>query len=108
MLEEACWLCLQVRLHRQGVDIRGLTVAGNNTGIGETRKEELRGSCESLGIDLARCVALDEAELQDNPTVWWNTDLIQSIVTEYVHKWDIDAVSSLFPTTIIYMLWECH
>jgi hypothetical protein len=66
------------------------------------RKEELRGSCESLGIDLARCVALDHAELQDNPMVWWNTDLIQSIVAEYVQKWDIDAVSSLFPTSIIY------
>jgi hypothetical protein len=26
MLEEACWLCLQVRLHRQEVDIRGLTL----------------------------------------------------------------------------------
>ncbi|OBT50408.1 hypothetical protein VE04_08251 [Pseudogymnoascus sp. 24MN13] len=76
-------------------DVRGgllVMSTGNNTGIGETRKEELRGSCESLGIDLARCVALDEAELQDNPTVWWNTDLIQSIVTEYVHKWDIDAI----------------
>jgi len=64
------------------------------------RKEELRGSCASLGIDLARCVALDHAELQDNPKVWWNTDLIQSIVAEYVQKWDIDAVSLsfLFPS----------
>lgn len=64
------------------------------------RKAELRGSCASLGIDLTRCVALDHTELQDNPKVWWNTELIESIVAEYVKKWDIDAVScSLSPVS---------
>jgi len=65
---------------------------GNNYGIGDLRKEELRGSCEALGIHASRCIALDHPELQDNPKVWWNTDLIEDIVREYVKKWDVDAI----------------
>jgi hypothetical protein len=38
-------------------------------------------------------VALDVPELQDNPKVWWDTDLIQKLVAEHVKKWSIDAVS---------------
>ena len=30
--------------------------------------------------------------LQDNPKVWWDTDLIAKIVEEYVKKWKIDAI----------------
>lgn len=65
---------------------------GNNYGIGDLRKEELRGSCESLGIQASRCIALDNPELQDNPRVWWNTDIIEGIVKDYVKKWAIDAI----------------
>ncbi|ODA81357.1 hypothetical protein RJ55_04322 [Drechmeria coniospora] len=65
---------------------------GNNDGIGETRKKELLGSCAALGIDSSRCVALDHPELQDNPKLWWNTTLIESIVGEHVAKWDINAI----------------
>ena len=54
----------------------------------------MAGSCKSLGFHEQRCVAHDRPELQDNPRVWWDTDLIKSIVAEYVRKWDIDAVSS--------------
>jgi len=67
---------------------------GNNYGVGEMRKLELKGSCEALGIDATRCVALDRAELQDNPKVWWNQTAIVSAVKEYVDKWKIDAVSN--------------
>lgn len=66
---------------------------GNNYGIGEKRREELKGSCESLGIEASRCVALDHPDLQDNPKIWWNTDLIQKIVADHVKEWGIDAVS---------------
>ncbi|GKT46119.1 N-acetylglucosaminyl-phosphatidylinositol de-N-acetylase [Colletotrichum spaethianum] len=66
---------------------------GNNYGIGEKRKQELKGSCDALGIDPSRCVALDHPKLQDNPTVWWDTALIQSILEDYVRKWDVSAVS---------------
>ncbi|KAK3937562.1 hypothetical protein QBC46DRAFT_392503 [Diplogelasinospora grovesii] len=65
---------------------------GNNYGIGELRSKELKGSCQSLGINVERCIALDHPDLQDNPKVWWDTALIESIVHEHVQKWDIDAI----------------
>jgi len=65
---------------------------GNNYGIGETRKQELRASCASLGIDGGRCVALDDPSLQDDPKAWWDTDLIQKHVAQHVKKWSIDAI----------------
>jgi len=30
--------------------------------------------------------------LQDNPKLWWDTDLIAKTVEEYVKKWKIDAI----------------
>ncbi|KAH8913116.1 LmbE-like protein [Coniochaeta sp. PMI_546] len=65
---------------------------GNNYGIGELRTSELKGSCQALGINAGRCIALDHPALQDNPKLWWDIDLIESIVHEYVKKWDIDAI----------------
>ncbi|KAK4238976.1 hypothetical protein C8A03DRAFT_14601 [Achaetomium macrosporum] len=65
---------------------------GNNYGLGETRRQELQGSCQALGIHSQRCIALDHPELQDNPRVWWNTGLIEGIVREHVKKWKIDAI----------------
>jgi len=65
---------------------------GNNYGLGEARVQELHGSCKALGIHRDRCVALNHPELQDNPKVWWNTDLIESVVREHVSKWKIDAI----------------
>jgi N-acetylglucosaminylphosphatidylinositol deacetylase len=35
---------------------------------------------------------VDHPGLQDNPKVWWDTKLIESIVHEHVKKWEIDAV----------------
>ncbi len=65
---------------------------GNNYGIGETRKKELKGSCEALGIDSERCVVLDEKDLPDNPKLWWDEDIIMSQVKQYIKKWKIDIV----------------
>ncbi|OAA34143.1 N-acetylglucosaminyl phosphatidylinositol deacetylase [Metarhizium rileyi] len=72
----------------------GLVVmsTGNNYGLGETRRKELLGSCEALGIDTSRCVALDHPDLQDNPKVWWEEAKIKSILKEYIEKWNIDAI----------------
>jgi hypothetical protein len=70
-----------------------LTDIGNNYGIGEKRKLELKGSCASLGIHPERCVALDLADIQDNPRVWWDEKVIESNVRAYVEKWHADAVS---------------
>ncbi|KAK5652914.1 hypothetical protein OQA88_9393 [Cercophora sp. LCS_1] len=65
---------------------------GNNYGIGEMRKQELAGSCKALGIHEHRCIALDHPELQDNPKVWWDTNLVAKIVHEHVLKWQVDAI----------------
>lgn len=32
-------------------------------------------------------------ELRDDPVAWWDGDLVEEIVREYVHKWSIDLVS---------------
>ncbi|OLN95495.1 putative vacuolar protein sorting-associated protein TDA6-like protein 2 [Colletotrichum chlorophyti] len=65
---------------------------GNNKGIGDTRKQELKGSCHALGIDPLRCEALDHPDLQDNPKLWWSASAIQPILKDYVRKWKIDAI----------------
>lgn len=65
---------------------------GNNYGIGETRLQELQGSCTALGIHPKRCIALNHPELQDNPKVWWDADLLQGIVHDHVKQWKVDAV----------------
>lgn len=72
---------------------------GNNYGIGDLRKTELVASCNALGIESSRCIALDNPQLQDNPKAWWDTELIQSIVRQYVDAWEVDAVS-LFAVNI--------
>ncbi|KAM4064956.1 glcNAc-PI de-N-acetylase domain-containing protein [Hirsutella rhossiliensis] len=66
---------------------------GDHYGIGAKRRQELKGSCVALGIDLSRCEALDHPDLQDSPSVWWDTAKIQSIIKDYVRKWDVDAVN---------------
>ncbi len=68
---------------------------GNNYGIGEKRKAELKGSCKALSIDSGRCLALDNPDLQDNPKVWWDEAAITAVVKEYVSKWKVDVVSHL-------------
>lgn len=67
---------------------------GNNYGLGGTRAQELQGSCKVLGIHQERCIVLDHPELQDDPRVWWNTDLIEALVQEHVNKWEVDVVGS--------------
>jgi len=75
------------------------SLTGNNYGVGEMRKVELKGSCDALGISPDRCVALDQKDLQDNPKVWWSEDAIIADVKEYVEKWKVDLVSIGFSTT---------
>jgi N-acetylglucosaminylphosphatidylinositol deacetylase len=82
-------------------------MVGNNYGLGETRKKELGGACNVLGIDRQeRCVVLDKKyhslclswwrltgrELQDNPDLWWDTDVVENVIEEYVKRWKIDSI----------------
>lgn len=76
--------------------------------MGDLRRTELAGSCRALGIDDKRCVALDHADLQDNPKVWWNTDLIAGIVHDHVQKWEVDAVGCSFSFFLRpHLVWSC-
>ncbi|CAF2180853.1 unnamed protein product, partial [Rotaria magnacalcarata] len=38
---------------------------GNSNGLGSMREKELNESCQQLGIDLSRCLALNLTDLQD-------------------------------------------
>ncbi|KAK3987464.1 hypothetical protein QBC44DRAFT_331271 [Cladorrhinum sp. PSN332] len=81
-------------LDRSKHTVGGLLVMslGNKYGKGETRGQELKGSCKALGIHFQRCVALDHPDLQDDPGVWWDTGLIENFVHEHVMKWEVDAI----------------
>ncbi|KAK4160646.1 putative deacetylase LmbE-like domain-containing protein [Cladorrhinum sp. PSN259] len=81
-------------LERNKNTVGGLLVmsTGNNYGKGETRAQELKGSCQALGIHFQRCIALDHPDLQDDPKKWWNTDLIENFVHEHVKRWEADAI----------------
>ncbi|KUJ08279.1 putative GlcNAc-PI de-N-acetylase [Mollisia scopiformis] len=65
---------------------------GNNYGLGDVRKVELKGACGILSIDDDRCEALNRPELQDNPKKWWDEHEIIAAVKEYVEKWEVDAI----------------
>ncbi|KAE8153967.1 LmbE-like protein [Aspergillus avenaceus] len=73
---------------------------GNYRGLGDLRRSELQRSCAELGITVERCVNVDHAELQDDPHKWWNEDLIEEIVAEYVKKWNVDLIFTFDPSGI--------
>lgn len=56
----------------------------------------MTASCAALAIWDKHCDVLDVPELQDDPNVFWPHEKILKIVKDYVHKWEIDAVSSSF------------
>ncbi|KAE8440633.1 hypothetical protein EG329_007017 [Mollisiaceae sp. DMI_Dod_QoI] len=65
---------------------------GNNYGLGDVRKLELKGACQVLGVAEDRCESLNRPDLQDNPKKWWSEKAIISAVKEYVEKWHVDAI----------------
>ncbi|KAF2670324.1 putative N-acetylglucosaminyl phosphatidylinositol de-N-acetylase [Microthyrium microscopicum] len=64
--------------------------SGNNYGIGETRKAEAKEACKRIGA--AECVVLDRKDIQDNPKVWWDQDVIKKVVKEKIKEWQSDSV----------------
>lgn len=64
--------------------------SGNNYGLGNIRKDELARACERLGA--RDCTVLDERDIQDNPTQWWDEDVIIRVVKSSVAKVKADAV----------------
>ncbi|KAJ3017537.1 hypothetical protein HKX48_003503 [Thoreauomyces humboldtii] len=65
---------------------------GNNYGLGDVRKVELRGSCEELGVREERCTVLNVPDLQDNPKEYWSSERIADIVKEHAAKVQADLI----------------
>ena len=63
---------------------------GNNYGLGNTRKAELKEACDRIGA--IECMVLDRQDIRDNPTLWWDGAVVTPIVTSWVSKWKADAV----------------
>ncbi|KAH8101197.1 LmbE-like protein [Cristinia sonorae] len=65
---------------------------GNADGLGVVRKKELEASLDVLGIDQDRRWVLDHPELKDNISVYWNPDVIASVVQPYVLEHSITTI----------------
>ncbi|RIA83887.1 Carbohydrate Esterase Family 14 protein [Glomus cerebriforme] len=65
---------------------------GNESGLGEIRKNELKSSCKILGIDTENVNIIDHSLLQDGPKINWSHSLISSIISDYVTKHKIEII----------------
>ncbi|RAL14188.1 PIG-L family deacetylase [Aspergillus homomorphus CBS 101889] len=93
--DETLFFSPTILYHRRAPDVtRALLVlsSGNYNGLGDLRQDEIHHSCDRLGIAPDRCVVLDRSELQDNPTTWWDEELIRDLVAHYVERWKIDLL----------------
>ena len=67
---------------------------GSAGGNPYTRTIELFESTLSLGIKSANVKILENQELQDGLDTYWNTNLISSIIHQYVSSWNISICIS--------------
>jgi N-acetylglucosaminylphosphatidylinositol deacetylase len=68
---------------------------GDYDGLGEVRRKEVKGSCDTLGVSTDRCVVMEHRDLQDNPKKWWDEAIVESMLKRYVDSWHIDLVRLL-------------
>jgi len=66
--------------------------SGDYDGLGEVRRKEVKGSCDTLGVSTDRCVVMEHRDLQDNPKKWWDEAIVESMVKRYVDSWHIDLI----------------
>ncbi|KKK19671.1 hypothetical protein ARAM_001660 [Aspergillus rambellii] len=93
--DETLFFSPSILYHRHEPHVtRSLLVisSGNYNGIGDQRLVEVHNSCAALGISQDRCVVGNHPDLQDNPTKWWDEDVIASIVGPHVEKWHADVI----------------
>ena len=60
---------------------------GNYEKLGEERKEELHKVCKSLGIQ-----RLEILNFIDHPELFWNYNVINELITDYLQKNEIDIL----------------
>ncbi|GAA5860742.1 hypothetical protein JCM3774_006271 [Rhodotorula dairenensis] len=65
---------------------------GDHEGRGPERVDELKASCERLGIAPDRCVAINVPSLQDEPETWWEASDVQAEVERWLTTWRPDAI----------------
>ncbi|RGB34500.1 putative deacetylase LmbE-like domain-containing protein [Rhizophagus diaphanus] len=65
---------------------------GNESGLGEIRRNELESSCITLGIDIENINIIDHPSLQDGPKNNWDPTLISNIINDHVTKHKIDII----------------
>jgi len=63
---------------------------GNNYGLGNTRKMELKNACDRIGAK--ECIVLDRQDIRDNPTLWWDGAIVTPLVNSWSTKFKADAV----------------
>ncbi|XP_072163592.1 N-acetylglucosaminyl-phosphatidylinositol de-N-acetylase-like [Diadema setosum] len=65
---------------------------GNYDGKGCEREKELEGSCAILGISACNVTILNKSELQDDPNVLWDADIVGKHVLHQVVKCDAQMI----------------
>jgi hypothetical protein len=57
---------------------------------------ELKAAC--LRIGAKQCMVLDREDIKDNPKIWWDQDIVQTVTKSWISKWNADAVG--FPAAL--------
>ncbi|KAI8927768.1 putative deacetylase LmbE-like domain-containing protein [Entophlyctis helioformis] len=67
-------------------------LAGNAEGLGRVREKELVASCIQLGLNPALVSSMNHEQLQDSMSAIWDTQVILSVVQQYMSQHTIDAI----------------
>lgn len=51
---------------------------------------ELKAAC--LRIGAKQCMVLDREDIRDNPKIWWDQEIVQTVAESWISKWNADAV----------------
>lgn len=65
---------------------------GNYNNLGHVRREELYESCKKLNINMSDITTLNLTNLQDDPHVEWNVDIIASLISKQIETLDIELL----------------
>ncbi|PFH49579.1 hypothetical protein AMATHDRAFT_86365 [Amanita thiersii Skay4041] len=65
---------------------------GDAEGLGETRKRELEGSLDVLGVGPEHRRLVNHPQLRDNMTVYWSSDVIADLIRPYVVEHNITTI----------------
>ncbi|XP_064612529.1 N-acetylglucosaminyl-phosphatidylinositol de-N-acetylase-like [Liolophura sinensis] len=65
---------------------------GNFYHKGNVREEELKKSCEILGIPGNNCFVVKNSSLQDDPTIIWDKKLCGKVILDYIHEIKPDTI----------------